>query len=439
MELKLKREIIVNLSNFGEVKLRSYVVRDFFKLQELLEKSVDDRFFTAKFIFNQLKHPHITFDKFTRISDEELICLARSFVESDLHTFKYFSEINSESFFKDFKVALCKYYQEQIGKTKNISTPQIPSVLKEIDNLKKSWSIFEDIRQTIKSTSHIQELVQNVTSAPKYMQQFQNSVFKQYQYTTRFLSDYLKPVDSLFRWVEHNNGIFDSIGKYWYDFQDRYRIAENKAFKILKKYKWFVTPSLPLSFVFEVVKQGSKKGNQRKTINKLFIDYFYANNFVELENFLATWSTNPIFKPRIKILKDCVIALKESRQSNAANVILPTLIAQIEGIFIELCKQKVGVSLKKTKWIDKNGTEMSRKNLENLVKTNFKSNDLLLDLTIDFYFVILFQTAYHGQSLSTPFTFNRHKIMHGENLRYGRHDNVIRAFLVLDFLDWISK
>jgi len=32
------------------------------------------------------------------------------------------------------------------------------------------------------------------------------------------------------------------------------------------------------------------------------------------------------------------------------------------------------------------------------------------------------------------FQFSRHKIMHGEDLQFGTIDNVIRAFLLLDFL-----
>jgi hypothetical protein len=54
------------------------------------------------------------------------------------------------------------------------------------------------------------------------------------------------------------------------------------------------------------------------------------------------------------------------------------------------------------------------------------ANNILLD--------VLFQESYKGRKLATPFNFNRHKILHGENVRYGRKNYLIRAFLVLDFL-----
>ena len=58
------------------------------------------------------------------------------------------------------------------------------------------------------------------------------------------------------------------------------------------------------------------------------------------------------------------------------------------------------------------------------------ANDILLDF--------LFQNAYPGLPLEMPFTFNRHKILHGEITKYGRFDNTLRAFLILDFLNSVS-
>ena len=63
----------------------------------------------------------------------------------------------------------------------------------------------------------------------------------------------------------------------------------------------------------------------------------------------------------------------------------------------------------------------------------------MLDLANEIFLNILFQIAYPGKPLKTPFTFNRHKIIHGEYLKYGRIDNTIRAFLILDFLATLSN
>ena len=70
---------------------------------------------------------------------------------------------------------------------------------------------------------------------------------------------------------------------------------------------------------------------------------------------------------------------------------------------------------------------------------NQTSEDDPLDLANKIMLNILFQKSLKGLPLEKPFTFNRHKILHGEELRYGRKDNTIRAFLILDFLAVLMK
>jgi hypothetical protein len=111
---------------------------------------------------------------------------------------------------------------------------------------------------------------------------------------------------------------------------------------------------------------------------------------------------------------------------NPSNFVIPTLIAQIDGIRIE--------------FMDQNGLSFWTK--DKVWKRWFEgqtSNQELLDLANDIFLNILFQKSQPGKPLETPFTFSRHKIMHGEYLRYGRIDNTIRAFLILDFLATLSE
>ena len=41
-------------------------------------------------------------------------------------------------------------------------------------------------------------------------------------------------------------------------------------------------------------------------INKVFVNYFLENDCRNLEGFVRNWETNPIFKGRMKIIRDCV-------------------------------------------------------------------------------------------------------------------------------------
>ncbi len=65
---------------------------------------------------------------------------------------------------------------------------------------------------------------------------------------------------------------------------------------------------------------------------------------------------------------------------------------------------------------------------------NGNFTDTSLKIGSDFILNTLFQSAYTGQDLKRPFGLSRHKIMHGENITYGRKDHLFRSFLILDFL-----
>jgi len=133
----------------------------------------------------------------------------------------------------------------------------------------------------------------------------------------------------------------------------------------------------------------------------------------------------------MKIFRDCISALRSARSgSNPSNLVLPTLIAQIDGIKTEFMKQK-GLS-----------DEQIQRNWKAWLKCQ-TSSQRLLSAANDVLVSILFQKSLPGKPLEIPFTFSRHKIMHGEQYRYGRIDNTMRAFLILDFLaalsnDWLG-
>jgi hypothetical protein len=136
---------------------------------------------------------------------------------------------------------------------------------------------------------------------------------------------------------------------------------------------------------------------------------------------------------------DCVVAVKMASKKgiNEANVVLPTLITQIDGALTDYLNSK-GLQWDSDydDWVDtrtgkvrKVGRKTQFKNAKPKVLTT-----PLDDLANDIFLNILFQRSQKGKPLATPFNFNRHKIIHGESVRYGRKDYLIRAFMVLDLL-----
>lgn len=270
-----------------------------------------------------------------------------------------------------------------------------------IPNIAKTFETIDLVSKQVQESLRIIE---------SFGQTIQNSV-KDIHYALETLKD---PVD-----------IFEKYNKYWQNFQQQYEITEQEANSILRKYKWFMTPSLPFDFVHIVVEIGRKSGNQRANINKLFINHFTSNDFENLNTLVEEWNNISIFKPRMKIFKDCVSTLRDSKKiTNPSNLVLPTLIAQIDGIqadFMEL--NGLSFDIKSRQWKDETGVQIHSKPWFEKQTSNhssiYWSDQEMLNLCNHIFFDILFQKSNRGKSLDTPFTFSRHKIMHGEYINYG--------------------
>lgn len=226
-------------------------------------------------------------------------------------------------------------------------------------------------------------------------------------------------------WVKSNEHIFQNIQDTLSDFAKKYKIAEKDAIECMQKYKWFVSPSVPLSFIFEVFTLANKRGNHSAAVNGLFVGLIYDNNFEFLNHLLDEWKTE-VDSKRYKIIKNTFSLIKLSPPNiNIADVVVPTLIVQIDGIMMDYLK-KHGL----------NPTQMRYKDRKNSIKTKGKSS-LPIEMTSlanDIFLEILFQKSYPGQPLRNPFQFNRHKILHGENKNYGRKVYLVRAILILDYI-----
>lgn len=125
---------------------------------------------------------------------------------------------------------------------------------------------------------------------------------------------------------------------------------------------------------------------------------------------------NKINPKRIVILEDCIKVLKYTSRRTAANTILPVLITQIEGIWVDILGAK-----------DKNKLKNIIEDMKNNKYVN-PARELLAD--------ILFQHT--KTKLPVKPDFCRNKILHGEEVEYGSINNVIRAFLIIEFLDFIK-
>ena len=211
-----------------------------------------------------------------------------------------------------------------------------------------------------------------------------------------------------------------------------YQFYKNKikpeVLEILKKYNWTISPSLPMPLVLQLAKLNRIDKGKYRAINNLFVDFFSTNNWEQLEIFTQEWENYPRFRQRVPIIRDCINVLKSAdNRTNAVNVVLPTLIAQIEGIWMDYLSEH-GISrdeLAKFSYRDKKNKLQEAMDITN--PFDIQTSEILLG--------ILFYT--NNQNSPAPrriLGFNRNKILHGESKKYGRKDYLIKVFLLMDFL-----
>ncbi|MCX6743634.1 MAG: hypothetical protein NT116_05375 [Candidatus Parcubacteria bacterium] len=427
----------------GNVELKHVSYGDSKEFAKILQEKLQDKDFVTKILFHQLIKPKISFDDFNKLSNVEIESLAREFVKNEDHTFKYFQDTGN--YFKDFKQALATGHEKHIEELRKTFEPIVKSAQETLTTFSKNYASV--IQQAIDGTSYIQESMRGLAEVAKQIgdtqRRFIESIkpaIEQYQSTAKIIAESLRPqIDFWQKWAEQNKRVFDNFSSYWTEFQQKYNIAEQKAVQVLQKYKWFITPSFPILFIFEVVKLDKKKGRQDKTVNSLFVKFFEAKNWRNLETMVNDWKNKPLLKKRYKILIDCVetVKLTSKKGINEANVILPTLITQIDGALTDYLNSKgIQWDCDYDDWIDgKTGKvkKIGRKTQFKNSKTKVLTTQLD-DLANDIFLNILFQKSQKGKPLVTPFNFNRHKIIHGESIKYGRKDYLIRAFMVLDLL-----
>ena len=294
------------------------------------------------------------------------------------------------------------------------------------------------ISQTLSSMDSMSETIKNLDSI------FNNSAISH----AAMILNAIQPQISFWNdWLNNNRQIFkfyEDSNAFWKNVRERYNISKKKALTCIKKYNWFISPSMDPSIVYNIVsicKSDSK--SKWGDINHVFYDYFLENDCKNLDLFVDNWSSNPIFEGRMKIIRDCVEIIKNHPKNvNFSNLVVPVLISQIDCIQMEFMNQR-GLKVDKKKVVcDLEGNRKKDEHGQNIKYRQYirelTSNDEFLDAMNDVFLDVLFQHTERGEDHKTSIKFSRHKIMHGEHFTYGRKYNVIRCFMILDFLHGLS-
>lgn len=413
------------IPSLGKVELKYISAGDSQRFTGTVFSVASPKTISLKVLHQQIISPAIDFAGFEALPDSDLKELILAFAQNEKYTFKSF-DATAKDLYTEFADSLKTYYKISTSEALKTLMPDYQSIANSLAALARQV-------QPVTITPTMQSIVDNAIGQTNLMKSAaeailgpSRSLIEAQASVMSSISKIIAPNISVWQgWAQRNADIFSGTRKILEDFENKYRIAESEAIATLAKYKWFVSPSIPIDLIYEVQRINKLKGNQRKVVNKLFIDYFEQNNWEILDHLLTRWNNNDLFLSRNKILSDTftTIQLSTSTDINITNVVLPTLIIQVDGILKDYMKENISVHFSdrnKIKTLKESGLIQPASDLEDLGMTIF------LD--------ILFQSSNPDTPLHTPFNLNRHKILHAENTRYGRKDYLVRILMVLDIL-----
>jgi hypothetical protein len=226
----------------------------------------------------------------------------------------------------------------------------------------------------------------------------------------------------------------------------------NKIQRKLRDNQWFFTPSMDGHLWHHILNNINQQNDLKSFLNKAFVNYFSSDNFDNLDYMATRWNSNSLINNRFHILIECVSVLKDSTYENSNiinphHVIIPTLIAQINGLMnAYLLKNGFefqGLKLKNTTDGTKGKTEdLFKERVSAFLKDKYaKGSNVSIFLqeegttAIHILVDIVFQSAMPAEQMSDlTFPFCRNKILHGQHLDYGKAEDTIRLFLLIDFI-----
>lgn len=436
----LNEPIEIKGETLGILNFRRIYDADYLFIENCLNEEMDQEIFCKRFLINQICDPILTLDDFNDVDENEIRLILKKYIEVE-NLEDYFDFNNSKDIFIIFKEGM-ESYRNHVN---SIIIGNQLSLLESANSIINSFNFHESLTSylymvnevsigAMSQTGKILTAVSQMT-IPNISNHVSQMINSSAMLSAANMMKVVNQQTAIWQnWINANsiflNQITRDISLFWDNFQINYKIPSLDAQKCLKKYNWFISPNMNIPIVYDIMEVcNSSSEHKQKEINNIFVNYFLENNYGKLDGMVDKWSNNPLFKRRIKIIKDCVNIMKVSGNDiNYSNLVVPTLIAQIDGIQNEFMKLN-GFQINRYGFIDYEGNKIGK---EDYFRKLTSGNEFF-DSMNDFFLEVLFQTVYPGEKCKS-LHFSRHKILHGEITNYGQKVFTIRCFMILDFL-----
>lgn len=207
-------------------------------------------------------------------------------------------------------------------------------------------------------------------------------------------------------------------------------VQADLARALADRYGWFIHGQLSLPFVRHLAELSKCPGNRGRAVARAFIDYYRHDNWATLLEMADRWRKLTVLEGRrSRVLRDLVTTMTfhDPPRYNAANVVVPALIANIDGLLTRFAADALNLGFRSAGHEERRAVASA---LAQVAQDHFGFEDAALDLI----FNTLFASAYYGEDPISGSMFSRNKIIHGEKYHYGRLANALRLFLLIDFI-----
>ena len=456
MEL-INRPIEIHSETLGTLNFRHIYDEDYSFIVNCLNDLMDEEIFSKKFLVNQLSNPIFDFDDFDDLDNNEIYFILKKYIEVE-NLEKYFDFNTSKDIFTIFKEGMECYVNHVTSVVRNSQLELFKSANSIINSFNFHESIFYysnrmneiSIKSISETTKFLNAVKQGDISRNKTLDAVNKSishdihVFQMINLSAAHSAINIRKIvdsqkDFWQNWLNVNyniqNQITEMFKSFWNIFEDTYKLSSLVAQNCLKEYNWFISPNMEPYIAYDIIEVFNSSSNHKKSkINKLFFDYFIDNECEKLESMVKKWYSNPLFEGRTKIIKDCVNFIKNNDVGiNHSNLVVPTLIAQIDGIQRKFMDVN-GISMEHNQFLDSDGKKITQRDYFRQWTADNNFYDAMNDVFLD----VLFQNTFPGEKCKS-LHFSRHKILHGEIVSYGRKDFMIRCFMILDFLSELGS
>lgn len=405
----IKKPIEIKTKTLGNLYFRHIFDEDYLFIKKCIDENTDSEFFCKQFLIHQSDNSTFTLDDLNKLEEKEIRLIIKKYIEME-NLGEYFDFNDSNDIYIIFKNGMFSY----INNIDSTITKNKKILLDDANSIMKSYSdLHESLLSCLRSTT---ETYINAMSASAKLPGMndQNEIFNLSNHVSnivnssaisqvRMVSEIVEQQTNIWKkWMITNNDIIQAskiLAEYWNEFEKEYHISSLKAQESLKEYNWFISPNMDRTVVYDILSicEGTSEDKQEE-INKIIVDYFLDNNCEELDIWLKKWSCNPLFDQRIDIIKDCINAIKNKDETiNFPNLIIPTLLCQIDGIQMDYMVRN-GVTFEKTQAYDSNGNSIKKKNYFR----TFTSDNKFCDMINEYFIEVLYQETIMGRNALIP-------------------------------------